>query len=37
VRLEGCGHVPYIECAEPFFRELRAFLGDNNVAVLSRT
>ena len=37
VRLEGCGHVPYIECAEPFFRELRAFLADNTVAVLSRT
>src|SRR5262249_31589923 len=28
VRLEGCGHVPYIECAEPFFGALRAFLGD---------
>ena len=29
VRLNGCGHVPYIECAEPFFEALRAFLGDN--------
>src|SRR5947207_2606282 len=29
VRLDGCGHVPYIECPEPFFAALRAFLDDN--------
>jgi pimeloyl-ACP methyl ester carboxylesterase len=29
VRLEGCGHVPYIECPEPFFKALRAFLQGN--------
>ena len=26
--LTACGHVPYLEAAEPFFSILRAFLGD---------